>query len=82
MIESGLEYSYIMTGEAFVFLRIDSDDTNALYYHVKVPNNEIDDNKISFMYPRTSISQVLSLCLMASQSTQRDHKWRKKMKGA
>jgi len=34
MIQCGLEYSYITTGETFVFLRIKEEDPTALYYHV------------------------------------------------
>jgi hypothetical protein len=33
MIQCGLEYSYITTGEAFVFLRIKEEDPTTLYYH-------------------------------------------------
>ena len=42
MIQCGLEYSYITTGETFVFLRIKEEDPTTLYYHVTVPKEEVD----------------------------------------
>lgn len=86
MIENGLEYSYITTGEAFVFLRIDWDDeknNTTLFYHVAMPADEVDadnvDNDI-FDFQRTAIGQVLGLCLLASESKQRTHAERKDAK--
>jgi len=40
MLENGLEYSYLTTGEAFVFLQIRKDDPSTLYYHLAEPNRE------------------------------------------
>lgn len=34
MVENGLEYSYLTTGDAFVFLRILEDEPHTLYYHL------------------------------------------------
>ena len=78
MIENGLKYSYIATGEAFVFLHIEEDDPTALHYHVSVPSDEIDDDESDFPYWRTAIGQVLTLCLMAFRSEQRNHEWRRR----
>ena len=75
MIENGLEYSYITTGETFVFLRIKEDDPTTLYYHLAVPGDEIDDQELDFLLSQTAISQVISLCLMAFGSEQRDQRW-------
>ncbi len=74
MIENGLEYSYITTGEAFVFLRIDWDDPTTLLYHVAVPSDEVAADSAggdAFAFHRTAVSQVLGLCLLASRSKQR-----------
>lgn len=76
MIENGLEYSYITTGEAFIFLRIKENDPTTLYYHVTVPNDEISETDAGFPYSQTAIAQVASLCLMAFKSEQRDQRWR------
>ena len=80
MIENRLEYSYIATGEAFVFLHIEKDDPTTLYYHVSVPSDEIDDDGSDFPYWQTAIGQVLTLCLMAFRSEQRSHTWLKEAK--
>ena len=76
MIENGLEYSYITTGEVFIFLHVKEDDPTTLYYHVSVPGEEIDDNELEVTLPQTAVSQVMGLCLMASQSKQRSQRWR------
>ncbi|MCJ1282377.1 hypothetical protein MMC26_001700 [Xylographa opegraphella] len=80
MIQTGLEYSYLTTGKAFVFLHIKIDDPTTLYYHVAVPDDEVDDNEAGFLYARTAISQVIVLCVMACRSVRRSHKWRKEAK--
>lgn len=86
MIENRLEYSYITTGEAFVFLRIDWDDeknNTTLFYHVTMPADEVAaDNagKDIFNFQRTAIGQVLGLCLLASKSKRRTHAERKDTK--
>ena len=80
MIENGLEYSYISSGEAFVFLRIQESDPTTLYYHVAVPNDDVSDDDANFLYSQTAIGQVVSLCLMAFKSRRRDQKWRRDAK--
>ncbi|KAL2045353.1 hypothetical protein ABVK25_012193 [Lepraria finkii] len=86
MIENGLEYSYIATGEAFVFLRIDWEEEKSpttLFYHVAVPSDDVAaDNagKGVFDSQRTAIGQVLGLCLLASESKRRTHAERKHAK--
>jgi len=59
MIKNGLEYSYITTGEAFVFLRIDWDDPTILLYHVAVPSDEVTADSAggdAFAFHRTAVS--------------------------
>jgi len=76
MIQCGLEYSYITTGEAFVFLRIKEEDPTTLYYHVTVPNEEADmheDPQSRVLH--TAVGQVLSFCLLAMKSQQRSKEW-------
>jgi hypothetical protein len=71
IIENGLEYSYITTKEAFVFLYVSKHNPATLYYHMTVPGNKVDNKEVGFVYLRTAVSQVLSLCLIAFQSEQR-----------
>jgi hypothetical protein len=40
MIETGLEYSKLVTGEADVFLQLKEDEPHTLYYHLAEPNIE------------------------------------------
>ena len=77
MIENGLAYSCISTGEARVFLHIREDDPTTVYYHQAEPNQEAEpQDEHGFRFPRSTLSQMLSFCLMAMQSFQRDQTWR------
>ncbi|KAF1807928.1 hypothetical protein P152DRAFT_453300 [Eremomyces bilateralis CBS 781.70] len=67
MIEGGLEYSYLTTGEAFVFLKIDWGDPGALYYHLAEPNQETRAHPETFSHC-TAVSQVLAFTLLALES--------------
>ena len=77
MLESGTEYSCIITGEAMVFLWIQADDSNTLYYHLAEPNEEVHTGDgFGFKHPLTAIGQLLSFCLMALRSKRRSELWR------
>ena len=77
MVENALQYSYITTGEAFIFLHIQEDDPTTLYYHLAEPNNEIEaENGPVFPIFQTAIGQMLSFCLMALRSTPLSQEWR------
>ncbi|KAI9730984.1 MAG: hypothetical protein M1834_005445 [Cirrosporium novae-zelandiae] len=76
MINCGLEYTYIITGEAIVFLRVNENEPTTLYYHVSLPNQEADRCHDPILrISRTTIGQVLGFCLMAFQSEQRGDDW-------
>jgi len=81
MIESGLEYSYVSTGKAFIFLWIKEHDPTTLFYHLTIPGEELqatDDPKTNVFH--TAISQVLSFSLLAFTSERRDQDWRRTWK--
>lgn len=80
MIENGLEYSYITTGEAFIFLRIEENDPTTLHYYVAVANDDVSEDDANFPYSQTAIGQVVSLCLRAFQLEWRDQRWRRDAK--
>lgn len=65
MIESGLEYGLLTTGETIVFLNIDwQKDPGTLYFHLAEPGPEVlahPDNLRSC----TAVSQTLTFSLMA-----------------
>lgn len=80
MIQNGLEYSYITSGEAFVFLHINEHNLTTLYYHLAILSEDISADDFTSSHSRTAISQVASLCLLASRSEQRTQQWQKKVK--
>lgn len=41
MIDSGVQYSYIYTGEAFVFLHIPGDNPIVIQYFMYIPNQDV-----------------------------------------
>jgi hypothetical protein len=77
MIENGLEYSKLATGEADVFLQVKEDEPHTLYYHLAEPNIEAEaQSEIDILLCRTAVSQTLTFCLMALDSKPRSQKWR------
>ncbi len=64
MIEGGLEYGILTTGEAIVFLKIDWADPTKLYYHLAEPVPEVQAHPNNFRYC-TAVGQVLAFSLMA-----------------
>ncbi|KAJ5131203.1 uncharacterized protein N7515_007242 [Penicillium bovifimosum] len=76
MIREGLEYSYLTTGIALVLLWVPLEKPSTLYYHLCVPNQEVDGRDGDLSQPNTSIARVLCLCLMSFRSKQRDQEWR------
>ncbi|EEU47541.1 uncharacterized protein NECHADRAFT_36088 [Fusarium vanettenii 77-13-4] len=64
MIESGLEYGLLTTGEAIVFLKIDWDEPETLYYHLAEPGPEVSahPNNVDVC---SVVGQHLAFMLMA-----------------
>ena len=80
MLENGLEFSQITTGEAYVFLRIKENEPHTLYYHLAEPNIEAEaHDAVDILLCRTAISQALTFCLMALDSKPRSQEWRNKV---
>ena len=82
MIEGGLEYGYVCTGEAFVFLRVLHDDPATAYYYLSVPKEDVGkttgwtgdlggDNRLHL----TALGQVLAFTLRALRTSPRDTTW-------
>lgn len=77
MIENGLEYGKLATGEADVFLLIREDEPHTLYYHLAEPNSEAEASREGdVLLHRTAVGQTLTFCLMALDSKPRSHTWR------
>ncbi|KAH8772338.1 hypothetical protein BGZ57DRAFT_942454 [Hyaloscypha finlandica] len=77
MIENGLEYSKLVTGDADVFLQLKEDEPHTLYYHLAEPSIEAEaQSEVDILLCRTAVSQTLTFCLMALDSKSRSQKWR------
>ena len=85
MIEHGLEYGYLGTGEAYVFLRVRDESPETVYYHLCIPKQELtegtgwrpdsDDENLLHL---TAVSQVFAFCLQALETKPRSQAWREK----
>lgn len=82
MINAGLEYGYVCTGEAFIFLRVLHDNPTTVYYYLLVPGEDVgastgwtadanSDNRLHL----TSMGQVLAFTLRALRVPTRDIGW-------
>ncbi|KAJ6038648.1 uncharacterized protein N7446_012062 [Penicillium canescens] len=64
MIDSGVRYGYICTGEAFVFLHIPKDDPTVVQYFLCIPNQDVQADDELRLH-RTAIGQVLAFTFQA-----------------
>jgi hypothetical protein len=77
MIENGLEYSKLTTGEADVFFQVKEDEPHTLYYHLAEPKIEAEaQSEVDILLCRTTVGQSLTFCLMALDSRSRSQNWR------
>ncbi|KAJ4353168.1 hypothetical protein N0V95_003597 [Ascochyta clinopodiicola] len=63
MVYRGIQYGYIFTGDAIVFLHI-PDDPTTIYYYVSVPTVDVQDDDESRLH-RTAVAQVSTFVLRA-----------------
>ncbi|KAH0566090.1 hypothetical protein GP486_000505 [Trichoglossum hirsutum] len=70
MIEGGVEYGIVATGEAFVFLHVDLEDPGTLYYHLLDPTTDIPEqiHGNDLLYQST-LGQILAFMLLALESS-------------
>ena len=84
MIENGLEYGYLGTGEAYVFLRVPADNPETVYYRLCIPKAEVgegtgwrpdsdNDNRLHL----TAVAQVSAFCVQAVEAKPRSQEWQK-----
>jgi hypothetical protein len=64
MIGKGIQYGYVCTREAFVFLHI-PDDPTIVYYSGCVPNLDVLDDDDETRLHRTAVAQVFAFILQA-----------------
>lgn len=73
MIQEGLKYSYVTNCLALFLLHVPYDNPTSLYYHLCVPNQDVNpEDDQSILQPTTAIARVLCLCLMSFHSQFRD----------
>ncbi|KAI9823200.1 MAG: hypothetical protein M1832_002644 [Thelocarpon impressellum] len=83
MIEGGVQYGYITTGEAIVFLHVPSDDPSTVRYHLVEPRADVEaqieaypDNAYSHC---TALGQVLAFSLLALESKAKPNDWQQRV---
>ncbi|KND87151.1 hypothetical protein TOPH_08191 [Tolypocladium ophioglossoides CBS 100239] len=64
MVNKGLRYGYVYTGEALVFLYIRAHDPSVVYYTVSVPKEDVQDDDETRLH-QTAIAQVFAFMLQA-----------------
>ena len=64
IIEGGLEYGLLTTGETIVFLKVDWHDPGTLYYHLAEPGPEVSAHPENWRFC-TAVSQYLAFTLLA-----------------
>ncbi|KAH0555645.1 hypothetical protein GP486_006410 [Trichoglossum hirsutum] len=71
MVEGGVEYGLVATGEAFVFLHINLEDPGTLYYHCLDPTTDIP-NQVhgNDLLSQSAVGQILAFVLQALESSQ------------
>ena len=84
MVRAGLEYGYVCTGEAFIFLH-GSDDPTTVEYYLSVPNQDVglttgwnSDNDEPNRLHATAVGQILAFTLGALRKPARGMGWRRK----
>ena len=88
MVESGLQFGYVCTGEAFVFLNVRPEDPTTVYYHLSIPNIDVGsstgwspDSTAPNRLHLTALGQVLSFTLQSLQQRALGAEWIGKAKG-
>ncbi|KAK2757291.1 hypothetical protein FQN54_004805 [Arachnomyces sp. PD_36] len=84
MVHGGLEYGYVCTGEAYIFLRVPHNDPSTVYYYLSVPEEDVgpttgwkDEPKSDNRLHLTALGQVLAFTLRALRVPIRDIAWTK-----
>ncbi|KAL1954121.1 hypothetical protein VTO42DRAFT_1745 [Malbranchea cinnamomea] len=73
MVDCGVQYGYICTGEAFVFLHI-PDDPSIVRYYLCVPNLDVIEHD-EYRLQRTAVAQVLCFTLNALAADPPPQSW-------
>ncbi|KAL9005866.1 MAG: hypothetical protein Q9188_001374 [Gyalolechia gomerana] len=79
MLKSGAIYGCLVTGESIVFLWLDINKPDTLYYHLALPKLEVYNDKYptTFLHPYTAVGYLATFCQMALHAEPRGEDWRK-----
>ncbi|KAJ8610801.1 hypothetical protein MRB53_038352 [Persea americana] len=84
MVTAGLEFGYVCTGQAFIFLQV-PENPDTVHYFLSVPQADVGDStgwsddaasSTANRLHLTAVAQVLAFTLQALQSPPRSHGWR------
>ncbi|KAL2002533.1 hypothetical protein VTN02DRAFT_6556 [Thermoascus thermophilus] len=73
MVDIGVRYGYICTGEALICLNI-TEDPSVVQYYLLVPNRDVADDDEHRLH-RTAVAQVLAFTLNALQADPPPQSW-------
>ncbi|PYH58220.1 uncharacterized protein BO96DRAFT_493300 [Aspergillus niger CBS 101883] len=73
MVNIGVQYGYIYTGEAFICLHI-TEDPSVVQYYLLIPNLDVTDGD-EFRLQRTAVAHVLALTLNTMQASPPPQSW-------
>ncbi|EEP75419.1 predicted protein [Uncinocarpus reesii 1704] len=74
MITTGLKYGYLTSGEGLVFLMLDENDPQTLYYHLNsVPDCDHQADDFDIIY--SPASQLSTFVLLSLESEQQTAQW-------
>ncbi|KJZ68727.1 hypothetical protein HIM_11879 [Hirsutella minnesotensis 3608] len=71
MVWYGVAYGYVAAGKSLVFLHMDRDNPQTLYYHLCVPDEEVVEaspGDRGRQVPHTAVAQLASFCLLSLRS--------------
>ncbi|OAA65404.1 hypothetical protein SPI_02191 [Niveomyces insectorum RCEF 264] len=76
MVEFGLCYSYVASGEALVLLYLDAKDVRTLYYHLALPKEEVGSGTEQNVQ-RSSVALVSTMALLALDTPVLSQRWKR-----
>ncbi|KAL7938344.1 hypothetical protein V8C35DRAFT_150078 [Trichoderma chlorosporum] len=77
MVESGVSYGYVYTGEAIIFMEI-HDDPSIVHCHVSVPDNDVShDDESTLCY--SAVGQIFAFIIRAMQAAALSVQWHDKI---
>ncbi|RDA87891.1 hypothetical protein CP532_1696 [Ophiocordyceps camponoti-leonardi (nom. inval.)] len=72
IIENGLNYGLLTTGEAMIFLKVNwNEPPGRVYYHLAYPGQDVENAPEGTSHQLTAVGQYLAFTLMASDSLKR-----------